>query len=1191
MSCSSVAPPPVGLGVNWTQLLDSLWICASSWAALVLICASFDLVHRCVSKTAVGKLDSWYRGTTRVGLRERALAITHPASRSGRFLLIATLVLSLAQYVFWVTLTYSSTLPVRSNAATLAVVGLLTFFFASRQLVRLAACEPGLRVWAALSVEHGVDSLATAGLAISPFITGSWFSFAPLRMGTMLIEAAHISPWLETSFGLSTLGRHLFRMAVQLLSFVALFVSAVATMERVGEPSGWEVSVGSWALGSALYFGVVSVSTVGYGDIVAVTTLGRTVVCFSLAGGLILIALLSARLIDIITEARAGGGRINNSGNKTIVLVCGDADTEQLNRVLSELFHAEHEVARKFVHASILFDDAVYSPVARRWFGEHTILAPLVSYLRGSVFQARDLERAGANSSSLQAIFVLQRFSASDDSSNILRVLALRRAAPHVPLLVQLSNSSHKAFVQSTGVAAHNIFCLDALRSGLLAANVETPGTIPLLCNLFSADSHPKTRGESTLRPFAPGLVALDAAATRGADVYQRLLERTIAHAAVAIEDFQSGEETSWVDTYSIGLGQELIEIVCPHYCVGRSVREAAILIFLSSSMLTMPACDLRLEGLLELLAVALAGCGSSSTYGPVLVSVHRRGAHGAILMTDVNDATKLEKTDSLFVMIAPSALETLSHEKLACGYRLIDCDGSINLEGGASNAAPTPAEAQSPPPHSVRAREQVKAIKHRDVAWPPSQVEPELPVPSSLTAHVVVILPSRGLLRFVAPFLNALRNASSRAVVVVCSAPIERDASGEPSWAATLDELTGGAVARGATRRTHVRLVSGAIAPIDNDEAAAWAPGNFSQANEVSFTSVYDRGPVYYIRSIGFTSTDFMRARLAHASAACVFTVGASVVDDAAHPQSVLAPLHFLESDVERGHRENRLAFAEDGRSSMANAPCISEADTSAVLITRLIYDQLARRENLLAGLTTEVARDLSAKLLESDAKSVPAELLMAELPSPVAPRRPPSHRLRSRADDARILRSISLTMQPSGRFAPTLLPWELPTSTHQTRVDVSPNPSALSLTSSDAEDVIMQIAPPTIASSSVRLDARYAAGKLLPLGLLDSLLVATFWNPSLSKLVAAFARGDTCRIVHVGLPAAILHSPACPNPLTCACSVSYGLVWIRLIVVEKTITLGIFRRGAREPYVVTSPPLNFRCVRDDVLFCVVPS
>ena len=716
MSHTIASSPPVGLGVDWTQLLDSLWICASSWAALVLTCAAFDTVHRCVSKKAAGKIDSfgWYRSSTRIGLRERALAITHPASRSGRLLMIATLALSLAQYIFWVCLTYSSTLPAKSNAGTLTVVGLLTFFFASRQIVRLAACEPGQRAWAALSVEHGVDTLATAGLVVAPFITGSWFSFAPLRMGTLLIEAAHISPWLETSFGLSTLGRHLFRMVVQLFAFVTLFVSAVATMERVGEPSGWEISVGDWALGSALYFGVVSISTVGYGDIVAVTTMGRTVVCLSLAAGLILIALLSARLIDIISEARAGGGRISNLGNKTIVLVTGDADTEQLNRVLSELFHAEHEVARKFVHASILFDDAVFSPVARRWFSEHTILAPLVSYLRGSVFQARDLARAGANSTSLQAIFVLQRFSASDDSANILRVLALRRAAPHVPLLVQLANSSHKQFVMSSGVASYNIFCLDALRSGMLAANVETPGTIPLLCNLFSAESHPRTRAESTLRPYAPGLASLDAN-THGADVYQRLLERTIAHAAVATEDSSAREETNWLDTYAIGLGQELIEILCPSYCIGRSVREAAILIFLSSSMLTLPSCN-DLQGLLEHLADALAGCGNSLTYGPVLVSVHRRGSTGAILMTDVSDSSKLEATDSLFVMIAPSALETLSHEKLACGYRLIDCDGSIALEGGALNATPQD-EAQSPPPHAVRARELVKAIKHQGLA------------------------------------------------------------------------------------------------------------------------------------------------------------------------------------------------------------------------------------------------------------------------------------------------------------------------------------------------------------------------------------------------------------------------------------------------------------------------------------------
>lgn len=195
-SCDAgLAAAPAGVGVTWPQLLQTLWISAAFYAALVAALAALDAVALALAAArdrrdaraggGGGGATAWYAAPREAStLHDAALFLTHPGrSAAGRATEALAVAFALAQYLLWCALTYEGP-PRDANAAILVSIGVISAFFVARQALRLAAAEPGRRARAALSLDHAVDALATAGILLTPFITGTWFSFAPLRIGT-----------------------------------------------------------------------------------------------------------------------------------------------------------------------------------------------------------------------------------------------------------------------------------------------------------------------------------------------------------------------------------------------------------------------------------------------------------------------------------------------------------------------------------------------------------------------------------------------------------------------------------------------------------------------------------------------------------------------------------------------------------------------------------------------------------------------------------------------------------------------------------------------------------------------------------------------------------------------------------------------------------------------------------------------
>ena len=308
---------------------------------------------------------------------------------------------------------------------------------------------------------------------------------------------------------------------VQQAMYVLCFVTAASIMITAAILHGLEFG-SCWApevagdvlclrmeFHDALYLSVITVSTVGYGDIYPQSTMGKITVVLSIAFTFVTVPTLSNHLINLLSEkslyARA---RFKGSANSKHVVVTGSITSAGLTTFLDEFYHPDHGNQNSKV--VILHPQTPSSQILAilKSYGQ-------LQYIEGSAMKHADLKRAQAHKA--QACFVLSNQLCldkdEDDASNSLKALALkhitnrmRHDGTDVSLIVQLHRSGNKDNVTHCleaaasvsgnliGTMKDQILCLDELKLNLLGMACMCPGINALVSNLISSrdDSPPE---------------------------------------------------------------------------------------------------------------------------------------------------------------------------------------------------------------------------------------------------------------------------------------------------------------------------------------------------------------------------------------------------------------------------------------------------------------------------------------------------------------------------------------------------------------------------------------------------------------------------------------------------------------------------------------------------------------------------
>lgn len=106
-----------------------------------------------------------------------------------------------------------------------------------------------------------------------------------------------------------------FVLAAIIYATVYVFFISLAVLQAERNAPGANIT----NFGDSLWWAVVTLATVGYGDTYPVTTLGRVWAVFLMAGGVAIVGVASATIISVLNERLAGLRRANSSGPADVI--------------------------------------------------------------------------------------------------------------------------------------------------------------------------------------------------------------------------------------------------------------------------------------------------------------------------------------------------------------------------------------------------------------------------------------------------------------------------------------------------------------------------------------------------------------------------------------------------------------------------------------------------------------------------------------------------------------------------------------------------------------------------------------------------------------------------------------------------------------------------------------------------------
>eukprot|EP00898_Chlorokybus_atmophyticus_P004962 jgi/Chlat1/5467/Chrsp36S00420 len=218
---------------------------------------------------------------------------------------------------------------------------------------------------------------------------------------------------------------------------------------------------------NAVYYCVVTMATVGYGDISPKGVVGQIVVCFLIVAG---IALFSALLSELVR-----------------CVWVGELKANKMASFLEEFYHPDHGPHGII---SILLGEQPPPDELELLLAEKRFMKK-VKYLQGSASVERDLHRARVQDA--DAVFILNDEHPQGgltalkkrDVSALLRLIAVKQFSPEVPVVMQLNTASYLHLA----LRADNIICVQEFKLVLLASNTAAPGVIPLIYNLLASQA------------------------------------------------------------------------------------------------------------------------------------------------------------------------------------------------------------------------------------------------------------------------------------------------------------------------------------------------------------------------------------------------------------------------------------------------------------------------------------------------------------------------------------------------------------------------------------------------------------------------------------------------------------------------------------------------------------------------------
>lgn len=253
-----------------------------------------------------------------------------------------------------------------------------------------------------------------------------------------------------------------------------------------GQPSGIRCNVISFY--QSIYFVVVTMATVGYGDFYPVTDYGRLVVIIFIIMSLVVIPTRLTELQRLLSmRSPYSMPYVKSHATDKHVVVCGHVNNSQkLERFFQEFFHEDHAtVMGNEYHCVIL--SAREPPEDVRSLLSNPLYDNKVSFIVGSALNIDDLKKARCDISSCMFFLADMKAddgnSGSEDAATVLRALSVSNFNHELTCLVQVLRPEERVILKDSDISV--ILCLEEYKTALQARNAVCPGFSTIVENLF----------------------------------------------------------------------------------------------------------------------------------------------------------------------------------------------------------------------------------------------------------------------------------------------------------------------------------------------------------------------------------------------------------------------------------------------------------------------------------------------------------------------------------------------------------------------------------------------------------------------------------------------------------------------------------------------------------------------------------
>ena len=472
------------LGDTWWVFLA---VTAGIYAVGLLCCLLGYGLYRLIKRSrSSGKERGTKGNSVRKILKNHLRQIKSGDTIPGKILITVTFLCNLTYLVLIVRRSFQDveicvTITTPEVLVELVLVCVLLIF----SLVRFSACNNPVRYW--IDIYTIVDVCTLFHIFITIILGVDWIGLRSLRFIwlTQMTVVLQFTPLVRSHDAVDSINLMIYFLVLWLTSS-----GIVHLIEAQGD--FWRDDSDPHSFLLYVYLTMVTMSTVGYGDVFATTDLGRAFMIIFIIGGLAFFAAILPRIVELTTNyyARSQYAHFDTTRVPRHVIVCGHITAASTEDFLKDFLHPDRGDQK--THVLFLHPERPDQDLKNVLHAYYT----RVQFLLGSVLNGNDLKKANVVTSS--AIFILaNKHTANpieEDNANLLRVVSVKNTIDEIPIIIQLLHSFSKTQVSNIEgwSETHDIaVCLNELKLGLLAQSCLCPGFSTLVANLFYTSDFP----------------------------------------------------------------------------------------------------------------------------------------------------------------------------------------------------------------------------------------------------------------------------------------------------------------------------------------------------------------------------------------------------------------------------------------------------------------------------------------------------------------------------------------------------------------------------------------------------------------------------------------------------------------------------------------------------------------------------